>query len=165
MITSRLFGSHCSFLKNYSYFSFDPKEVSVVPTANISTNHHSHIIKLIASNSSQMQAFSYWLLALFCCKQKVSYFDFVPAPNNSTIDFLTKSLMIVQNIVFSVKNNIFTVEEGAKSNLRLSIWWKMWVKSESLMDAVICLTICCRRNKALWKLGRFFIQEAALQTF
>ena len=50
----------------------------------------------------------------------MSYFDFVPAPNNSTIDFLTKSLMIVQNIVFSVKNNIFIVEEGAKSNLRLS---------------------------------------------
>ena len=49
----------------------------------------------------------------------MSYFDFVPALNNSTIDFLTKSLMLVQNIVFSVKNNIFTVEEGAKSNLRL----------------------------------------------
>ena len=50
----------------------------------------------------------------------MSNFDFVPAQNNSTIDFLTKSLMLVQNIVFSVKNNIFTVEEGAKSNLRLS---------------------------------------------
>ena len=49
----------------------------------------------------------------------MSNFDFVPAQNNSTIDFLTKSIMLVQNIVFSVKNNIFTVEEGAKSNLRL----------------------------------------------
>ena len=50
----------------------------------------------------------------------MSNFDFVPAQNNSTIDFLTKSLMPVQNIVFSVKNKIFTVEEGAKSNLLLS---------------------------------------------
>ena len=44
----------------------------------------------------------------------MSNFDFVPAQNNSTIDFLTKSVMPVQNIVFSVKNNIFTIEEGAK---------------------------------------------------
>jgi len=39
MITSRLFDLHCSFLKNYSYFSFDPQEVSVVQTANTSTIH------------------------------------------------------------------------------------------------------------------------------
>ena len=69
----------------------------------------------------------------------MSNFDFVPAQNNSTIDFLTKSLMPVQNIVFSVKNNIFTVEEGAICNLRfsaLSSSERCEKKSESLMDAV-----------------------------
>ena len=56
-------------------------------------------------------------LGFVLLQKKVSNFDFVPAQNNSTIDFLTKSVMPVQNIVFSVKNNIFTIEEGAKRNL------------------------------------------------
>ena len=118
MISSRLFGLHYSFSLELFISFFRPSR-SITSRANCEYIHHSHLTKLIASSSSQMQAFSCWLLALFWCKQKVSNFDFVPAQNNSTIDFLTKSLMLVQNIVFSVKNNIFTVEEGAKSNLRL----------------------------------------------